>query len=493
MHRDTSHFHSLHPVQKRRKQKKNQNTNFTLGNPSADPKPSGTRDQNSKPREKRTTRGGRGAAGRDDDLTGPLLSLVAGRRGRPGPPRHPQPGRARRAPAGTQRIPAVSRAAAAAPSRSAAQLPARPYLEHFTESPIAQLSYDLPELLRVQVPLDVLVLLLLLLAAQLEDLPKVKERHLSSRRGAGLQAAVGGSRRGPSARLSRPGRSQPGPPGAAGAALTVAPGDKPSRAEAPGEGRAQHLLSGNGRDPGAHRVGNKCRAGHPAPSVRRGAERPPPPRGARRMGRGLPAAGPARSGAKGPRCPGVTARKKTALGSPRCPSRPDCPSPPSRGAGPGRRRFLRGGAVPVPAPPPSPADGACAPHPPPRFPRSRNRLSPPAPPRLLRRMHKRHSATPPQRLRAGNGGARRWVCPPPCDEAAAERANSSAPRRPAGKLVSDPKMEEGSALTSHRVPQGAGGSARGGSSPSFLSCISVGSPALAAGERARASCSLKSP
>ncbi|XP_046776741.1 CST complex subunit STN1 isoform X6 [Gallus gallus] len=47
-------------------------------------------------------------------------------------------------------------------------------------------------------------------------------------------------------------------------------------------------------------------------------------------------------------------------------------------------------------------------------------------------MHKRHSATPPQRLRAGNGGARRRVCPPPCDEAAAERANSSAPRRPAG-------------------------------------------------------------
>lgn len=338
-----------------------------------------------KTRAKRTTRGGRGAAA--DELTGPFLSLVPGRCGSSVPSLAPGPGAARTC---------GSSAHLSASRRSA---PRRPYLEHFAESPIAQLSYDLPELLRVQVSLDVLVLLLFFLAAQLEDLPKVEERHLSSRCGAGLQAAMGGGRRGPSARLSRPGRSQPGPPGALGAALAAAPRDGMSPADpSRGAGGGPRSAPTERQRPGSRRPSRRQQVLGCALDTER----------EEKTGRAIAAAPrdeedeedrrrtappPARclAGATGPRCPGVTARKRPALPSPRYPSRPGRPSPPSRVALPGRRRFLRGGAVRVPAPPPPPAAGACAPHSPARFPRSRNRLAPPAPPRLLRRMRKHHS------------------------------------------------------------------------------------------------------
>lgn len=53
-----------------------------------------------------------------------------------------------------------------------------PHLEHLAERPITQLSDDVPDLLRVHVFLHMLELFLFFLSANLEYLPKVKERHV---------------------------------------------------------------------------------------------------------------------------------------------------------------------------------------------------------------------------------------------------------------------------------------------------------------------------
>lgn len=53
------------------------------------------------------------------------------------------------------------------------------YLIHFPKGSVAQFPYNLPKLFGVQVSLHVFVLLLLLLAPQLEDLTEIKEGHFS--------------------------------------------------------------------------------------------------------------------------------------------------------------------------------------------------------------------------------------------------------------------------------------------------------------------------
>lgn len=51
------------------------------------------------------------------------------------------------------------------------------YLEDFSKGSISQLTDDLPDLLRVFIPADVLVLFLLLLRSQFEYFTKIKKRH----------------------------------------------------------------------------------------------------------------------------------------------------------------------------------------------------------------------------------------------------------------------------------------------------------------------------
>lgn len=51
------------------------------------------------------------------------------------------------------------------------------HLEYFPKGSISQLPYDLPDLLRVLVPPDVLVLFLFLLGSQFEYFTEIKERH----------------------------------------------------------------------------------------------------------------------------------------------------------------------------------------------------------------------------------------------------------------------------------------------------------------------------
>lgn len=52
------------------------------------------------------------------------------------------------------------------------------YLVHFPKRPISQLPNDLPNVLWVHVSVHMFVLLLLFIGPQLEDLPKIEERHL---------------------------------------------------------------------------------------------------------------------------------------------------------------------------------------------------------------------------------------------------------------------------------------------------------------------------
>lgn len=51
------------------------------------------------------------------------------------------------------------------------------YLEDFSKGSISQLTDDLPDLLRVFIPADVLVLFLLLLRSQFEYFTEIKKRH----------------------------------------------------------------------------------------------------------------------------------------------------------------------------------------------------------------------------------------------------------------------------------------------------------------------------
>lgn len=55
------------------------------------------------------------------------------------------------------------------------------YLKHFAECSVPQLPDDLPNFLRVDVSVDIFVLLLLLIGPQLKNLAKIEERHLSGR------------------------------------------------------------------------------------------------------------------------------------------------------------------------------------------------------------------------------------------------------------------------------------------------------------------------
>lgn len=53
------------------------------------------------------------------------------------------------------------------------------YLEHFAECSVSQLPDDVPNLLRVDVSVDIFILLLLPIWPQLKYFPKIEERHLS--------------------------------------------------------------------------------------------------------------------------------------------------------------------------------------------------------------------------------------------------------------------------------------------------------------------------
>ena len=52
------------------------------------------------------------------------------------------------------------------------------YLVHFPKGSVPQLPDHLPDVLRVHVPVDMLVLLLLPVGPQLEYLPKIEEGHV---------------------------------------------------------------------------------------------------------------------------------------------------------------------------------------------------------------------------------------------------------------------------------------------------------------------------
>lgn len=55
------------------------------------------------------------------------------------------------------------------------------YLKHFAECSVPQLPDDVPNFLRVDVSVDIFVLLFLLIGPQLKNLAKIEERHLSGR------------------------------------------------------------------------------------------------------------------------------------------------------------------------------------------------------------------------------------------------------------------------------------------------------------------------
>lgn len=55
------------------------------------------------------------------------------------------------------------------------------YLEHFAECSVSQLPDDFPNFLRVDVSVDIIILLFLLIGPQLKNLAKIEERHLSGR------------------------------------------------------------------------------------------------------------------------------------------------------------------------------------------------------------------------------------------------------------------------------------------------------------------------
>lgn len=55
------------------------------------------------------------------------------------------------------------------------------YLEHFAECSVSQLPDDFPNFLRIDVSVDIFILLLLPIWPQLKYFPKIEKRHLSGR------------------------------------------------------------------------------------------------------------------------------------------------------------------------------------------------------------------------------------------------------------------------------------------------------------------------
>lgn len=55
------------------------------------------------------------------------------------------------------------------------------YLEYFAECSVSQLPDDFPNFLRVDISVDIFILLLLSIWPQLKYFPKIEERHLSGR------------------------------------------------------------------------------------------------------------------------------------------------------------------------------------------------------------------------------------------------------------------------------------------------------------------------
>lgn len=51
------------------------------------------------------------------------------------------------------------------------------YLEHLSEGSIPQFSHNLPDFLRICVPVHMIILFLLLLCAQFKDFSEIKEGH----------------------------------------------------------------------------------------------------------------------------------------------------------------------------------------------------------------------------------------------------------------------------------------------------------------------------
>lgn len=112
------------------------------------------------------------------------------------------------------------------------------YLVHFPKGSVAQFSYNFPKLLGVQVPLHMFVLLLLLLAPQLEDLTEIEEGHFSSRQSSShLSTKSNNKKQSFSSLLAARARRA----AAAGAGF---PGSRRSGRAVPGEGGARYSGSG---------------------------------------------------------------------------------------------------------------------------------------------------------------------------------------------------------------------------------------------------------